>query len=196
MMRQTDWKRISAFVKSILLGLIVCSIICFIVMQILDNKKNMTKADKFIWNIQWAGYDFDKTDQKGEIHCTAFIKEFEAFPWMEQIEKANRNEDKSSPTISVQDLKTGKDFWISMSGDRNEYGYIIGYIYPKEKKTFFGLGKSKTVRWCEMYLTEETPIVKELITLFFDRNYMAFESRIRSLKMFDEMESLDLAYRP
>ena len=107
MMRQIDWKRISAFVKSILLGLIVCSIICFIAMQIWDNNKNMTKADKFIWNIQWAGSDFDKTDQKGEIHCAAFIKEFEAFPWMEQIEKANRYEDKSSPTISVQEKISG-----------------------------------------------------------------------------------------
>jgi len=131
--------------------------------------------DKFTWNIQMAGYDHNQTDQKGETNYESFFKAFEEFPWMEQIEIANQNPDKVSPTITVKDLKTGKDFWISMAGNKNDFGFIIGYIYPKEKKTLFGFGKVKEIRWLEMYNLEDQNKVKELIKLFFNRN-SAFET--------------------
>lgn len=159
-----------------------------------NNKEDMIKGqDKFTWNVQLAGYNHDQADQKGEIIYQDFIAEFDSFPWLDQIEKANQYPDKVSPTISIKDLKTGKDFWISMSGDRNNHGYIIGYIYPKEKKRFFGLGKVRQIRWLEMRLTENTEKVKELIKMFFDRNYIDFEPTIRKLDDFGQMEAADLA---
>ncbi len=159
-----------------------------------NSKENMTTPeDKFTWNIQLAGYSHDQADQKGKTNFNDFINEFDSFPWLDQIEKANQLPDKSAPTISIKGFKTGKDFWISMSGDRNNHGYIIGYIYSKEKKGFFGLGKPKQIRWLEMYLTEDTQTVKELIKHFFDRNYTEFEPKIRKLENFGQMESADLA---
>lgn len=80
-----------------------------------------------------------------------------------------------------------------MSGDRTNHGYIIGYIYPKEKKGFLGLGKTKQTRWLEMRLTEDTQTVRELTKLFFDRNYDQFEPRIRKLEDFGQMQAADLA---
>lgn len=80
-----------------------------------------------------------------------------------------------------------------MSGDRNNHGYIIGYIYLKEKKGFFGLGKPKQIRWLEMHLTEDTRTVEELIKMFFDRNYNEFEPKIRKLEDFGQMQAADLA---
>jgi|ThiBio_inoc_biof_1041523.scaffolds.fasta_scaffold02628_7 hypothetical protein len=159
-----------------------------------NNKENMiTEQDKFTWNIQLAGYNHDQADQKGETNYHDFIREFDAFPWLDQIEKASLFPDKSTPTLSIKDLRTGKDFWISMSGDRNNHGYIIGYIYPKEKKGLFGFGKPKQIRWLEMRLTEDTKTVKELIKNFFERKYNDFETKIRKLEDFGQMESADLA---
>ena len=159
-----------------------------------DKKENMTTgSDKFTWNVQLAGYNHDQADQKGETNYQNFIKEFDSFPWLDQIEKASQYTDKVSPTISIKDLKSGKDFWISMSGDRTNHGYIIGYIYPKEKKGFLGLGKPKQIRWLEMRLTEDTQTVRELIKLFFDRNYDQFEPEIRKLEDFGQMQAADLA---
>jgi|SRR5690554_489145 len=159
-----------------------------------NNKENMiTGQEKFTWNIQFAGYNHNQADQKGETNYNDFINEFDSFPWLDQIEKANQFPDKSAPTVSIKDLKTGKDFWISMSGDRNNHGYIIGYIYPKEKKGFLGFGKPKQIKWLEMRLTEDMQTVKELIKNFFDRNYNEFESKIRRLEDFGQMESADLA---
>ncbi len=153
----------------------------------------MTGQDKFTWNIQLAGYNHDQADQKGETNYNDFLNEFDSFPWLDQIEKANQFQDKSEPTLSIKDLKTGKDFWISMSGDKNNHGYIIGYVYPKEKKGLLGFSKPKQIRWLEMRLTEDTQTVKELIKLFFDRDYKEFEPKIRKLEDFGKMQAADLA---
>ena len=151
-----------------------------------------TGPDKFTWNVQLAGYNHDQVDQKGETDSQSFIQEFDTFPWLDQIEKANQYRNKASPTLSIKDLKTGKVFWISMSGNRTNHGYIIGYIYPKEKKGFLGLGKPKKIRWLEIRFTEDKQTIRELIKLFFDRNYIDFESKIRKLKDFGQMEAADV----
>jgi hypothetical protein len=158
-----------------------------------NNKNKMISEDNFTWNVQLAGYNHSQADKKGETNYQDFLETFKTFPWMEQIEKANQNPDKAAPTIAVKDLKTGKDFWISMAGDKIDYGYIIGYIYPKEKKTLFGFGKMKEIRWLEMYNLEDKEKVEELIKLFFNRDYSSFESSIRKLHDFGQMEALDLA---
>ena len=153
----------------------------------------ISAEDKFIWNIQLAGYDHDQADQKGEVTYQEFINEFEMFPWIEQIEKANQYPDKVSPTISISDLKTEKDFWISMAGDKNDHEYYLGYIYPKETKTLLGFGKTKTIRWLEMYTTDNQRTVKELIKLYFERDFNKLENSIRSLEEYGQMEAKDLA---
>ncbi len=159
-----------------------------------DRKENMvTGPDRFTWNVQLAGYNHDQADQKGETDYESFIQEFESFPWLDQIEEANRYPDKVSPTLSIKDLHTGKDFWISMAGDRTDYGYVIGYVYPKKKKDVLGLGKPVPTRWLEMRLSEDTITVKELVKLFFDRKYGSFETRLRELEDFGQMEAADLA---
>jgi hypothetical protein len=149
--------------------------------------------DKFTWNVQLAGYDYSKADQKGETNFDGFIEEFENFPWMEQLDSYQKIQSGCSPTMTVKDLKTGKDFWVSMGGDRNEHGYLIGYIYPKEKKGLFGLGKPKTIRWLEIYLTEDKDLVKNCFKLFFDRRHDQLENMIRKLEEYGQMEAKDLA---
>jgi len=166
-------------------------IIAAIILSSCTNNKTgeMKIEDKFTWNIQKAGYDFDKYDEQGETNYQNFIDEFDKFPWMEQLDYFQKHQDGCSATLSVKDLKTGKDFWISMAGDRDNHGYLIGYIYPKEKKGFFGLGKPKQIRWLEIYLTENTELVKDCFKLFFDRNHSQLETKIRKLEEYGQMEA-------
>lgn len=154
-------------------------------------EEKMPEQDKFTWNVQLAGYDFDMADKKGETVYSKFITEFENFPWMNQLDEFQKIQSGCSPTMSVKDLKTGKDFWVSMGGDRNNHGYLIGYIYPKEKKGLMGFGKTKTIRWLEIYLTEDQNTVKECFKLFFDRNFESLENKIRLLEEYEQMESKD-----
>ena len=149
--------------------------------------------DKFTWNVQMAGYDHGKADLKGEISHADFLKEFKSFPWMEQIDKAAKYPDKCSPTLSIKDLMTNKNFWISMAGSSSKNGYIVGYIYPKIKKGFLGFGKEKETNWLEMYAAENESIVTSCIDLFFNRNYESLEKAFVKMDDFGQMEAKNLA---
>jgi hypothetical protein len=146
-------------------------------------------TDKFTWNVQLAGYDFNKYDEKGETTLENFISEFDKFPWIEQIETANKIKKGSAPTLSVKDLKTQTDFWVSMAGDKNEHGYLIGYVHPKTVKGFFGLGKPQEKRWVEIYLTQDNDLVKKCFTMFFNRDTDNFVLTIKKLEKYGEMEA-------
>lgn len=156
-----------------------------------QNEATVTKQDTFTWNIQLAGYAHDQADQKGETDYDNFIAAFDEFPWLDQIEQANEQPGKCSPTLSVKDLKTGKDFWISMAGDRSNHGYLLGYIYPTEVKD--SEGETHAIRWLEIYATDDAQVVKEITQYFFNRNYEKLEISIRQLEEFGQMEAKDLA---
>jgi len=145
--------------------------------------------DKFTWNVQLAGYDFNKYDEKGETTLDNFINEFDKFPWIEQIETANKIQKGCAPTLSVKDLKTGTDFWVSMAGDKDEHGYLIGYVFPKAVKGFFGLGKLKEKRWVEIYLTQDNDLVKKCFTMFFNHDTNNLISTINKLEKYGEMKA-------
>lgn len=151
--------------------------------------KNPTTMDKFTWNIQLAGYDFQKYDEKGEITYDKFISEIEKFPWIEQMEKWNTIKDGCSATLSVKDLKTNSDLWISIAGDKNNYGYLVGHVNPKEVKGFFGLGKTKTKRWCYIYQTQNINDIKKCFKQFFDRKQEDLETSLSKFEKFDNMEA-------
>jgi hypothetical protein len=151
--------------------------------------QNSTTMDKFTWNIQLAGYDFKKYDEKCETTYDNFINEFDKFPWIEQMEKRNTKKEGCSATLSVKDLKGNCDLWVSIAGDKDNYGYLVGYVHPKEVKKFFGLGKAKTKRWCEIYQTQNVNDIKSYFKLFFDRHQEQLENAISKLDKFDEMEA-------
>lgn len=146
-------------------------------------------TDKFTWNVQLAGYDYDRYDEKGETNFESFITEFENFPWIDQLESYQKIQQGCSPTLSVKDHKTGTDFWVSMAGDKNEHGYLIGFIYPKTVKGFLGLGKPKEIRWVEIYLTKDAELVQKCFKFFFDRETDKLVDTIRKLELFGEMKA-------
>jgi len=151
-----------------------------------DDKKIINGKDVFTWDVQLAGYDYSKSDRKGEVNYSNFINEFDNFPWMEQIDKYQEIRSGCSPTMSVTDNLTGKNFWVSMAGDSEENIYLIGYIYLKDK--------TRNIRWLEIYLTEYITTVKHNFKLFFNRNFEELESSIRQLELYEQMESKDLAF--
>lgn len=145
-------------------------------------------TNNFTWNVQKAGYEFDQKDLKGNTDYQNFIREFEQFPWLNELKKANETTGKAEPTLSVIDEKENKIFWASISGNQKEYGFIIGYIYPKKKKTFFGFGKEKEIRWLDMFQTQDTELIKRFFRLQFNREYEKLNSELNKLEKFGETE--------
>jgi hypothetical protein len=145
--------------------------------------------DKFTWNIQLAGYDFNHSDEKGEINFEKFVKEFDNFPWIEQLESFQKIQKGCSATISVRDHKTELDFWVSIAGDIKKHAFLIGFVYPKEVKGILGLGKPKTIKWLEIHITEDQDVVKSCFGLFFERKRDDLVTSISKLEKFGEMKA-------
>lgn len=166
-------------------------LILSIALQSCSDKKTESKnmTENFTWNVQKAGYEFDQYDLKGVTDYQTFIREFEQFPWEKELKKSIENPDKVSPTLSVSDEKENKSFWVSIGESQNKSIYIIGYIYPKKKKGFFGLGKEKEVNWLEMFLTQDSELIKKCYRLQFDREYKKLYAELSRLEKFGEMEA-------
>jgi hypothetical protein len=143
----------------------------------------------FTYDIQYGGDPHDKYDLMGQTDFNNFISVFDSFPWLDEIEKSNANQNGCSPTLSVKNKADERDFWVSMSGDRNNNGYLVGYVYLKTKKGLLGFGKEKTVKWVEIYLTEDKQQVINYFKLYFDTNYDQLHTEIKKLQKFGEMES-------
>ena len=143
----------------------------------------------FTYDVQHGGDPHDKYEIKGQTDYDNFILVFEAFPWLDEIEKSNANPYGSSPTLSVKNQTDNRDLWVSMAGDRTYYGYLVGYVYPKTTKGVFGFGKARTFSWVEIYLTEEKQLIKDYFKIYFDKNYDRLHYEIKKLDKFGEAKT-------
>ena len=142
----------------------------------------------FTYDIQYGGDPHEKYDIKGQTDYENFILAFDSFPWLDEIERSNANPGGCSPTLSVKNIKDKIGLWVSMAGDRNNNGYLLGYVYLKTKKSLLGLGKKKVINWLEIYLTADKQQIKEFFKIYFNKNYDQLHAEIRKLEMFGETE--------
>jgi hypothetical protein len=145
----------------------------------------------FTYDVQHGGDSLDKYELKGQTDYDNFMLAFEAFPWIDEIERSNANPNGSSPTLSVKNETDNKDLWVSMAGDRNNHGYLIGYVYLKPKKRILGFGKLKTIKWVEIYLTVEKQLIVNLFKIYFDKDYDRLYYELRKLEKFGESKAVD-----
>jgi hypothetical protein len=152
------------------------------------SRKSTDVKPRFAYQVELAGYEFGQADQKGQTDYRSFTQSFEQFPWIDQIEKANKA-GKVSPTLTVNDNEKNEALWVSAMGDSNKHTFLIGHVYPKEIKGLFGFGKPRLKKWIEIYLTEDQEFVKECFKLFFDGDTNGLRAKYSKLEKYDEMES-------
>ena len=143
----------------------------------------------FIYDIQYGGDPHETYDVRGETNYSTFISDFESFPWLDEIDKANANPQGCSPTLSVKNKARERDLWVSMAGDRADHGYLVGYVYPKAKRGLFGLGKENKVKWVEIYMTEDKEQVKHFFELYFANHYEDLHDELKQLEKYGELEA-------
>ena len=143
----------------------------------------------FTWNIQLAGYDYDKYDEKGQTDYENFISEFDKFPWIEQIERFHKINKGCSATLSVNNNESKKSFWVSIMGDVNDNTFLVGYVYPKMKKGFFGLGKEKQIKWLEIFIAEDNNQVRKCFGFFFANKLGKLQLELKRMEKYGEMEA-------
>ena len=143
----------------------------------------------FTYNIQLAGYPYEKFDEKGETDLVNFTHMFEAFPWLEQLDSYDKIKEGCSATISVKAINDDIDFWVSVAGNRDKYVFLIGIVYLKPRRGLLGFGKEKVVRWVDIFETETKEKIISLFSLFFDKKYEVLKSELSMLKKFESMKA-------
>ena len=143
----------------------------------------------FTYSVQLAGYPYERIDDKGPVNYDVFLKYFDAFPWLEQLEELDQLKEGASATIFVNADGEEKELWISIAGSRQKNYFLVGYVYIRIKKALFGLGKEKQVKWVDIYEAGDGIQVKYLFKLFFDKKFDKLAVELDQLNSFDSMEA-------
>ena len=145
------------------------------------------QSDKFTYDFHYAEQAEKEVTDRGQTDYNNFKQEFIAFPWLEQLDKANELT-KTSATITAHDHNTLTELWVSIAGDRNQHGFIVGYNAPRTIKG--GLfRKERITKWVTMYTTEDTTAIFNLYDLFFKRDTTRLTRALDQLEFFGEVES-------
>lgn len=152
-----------------------------------DDQTMGVQSDKFTYDFHFAEQAEKEVTERGLTDYENFKQEFVAFPWLEQLDRANELGG-TSATITAHDHSTLTELWVSIAGDRNQYGYIVGYNAPRTIKG--GLfRKERTTKWVTMYTTEDTTTIFNLYNLFFKGDTIKLIGELKRLEFFGEVES-------
>jgi hypothetical protein len=147
----------------------------------------ITAQDKFTYDLHLADHARQAVINMGETDYDNFIKEFTNFPWLDQLEKANKLKN-TSATITVQDSLNKTELWASIAGNRDNHGYIVGYNFPKTIKGNL-FRKERTVKWVIMYATEVREKIVSCYNLFFNRDITGLILELEQLYFYGETEA-------
>jgi hypothetical protein len=150
--------------------------------------------DKFTFDFHLADHAGLAVIDMGETDYENFIKEFTNFPWLDQLEIANRLKN-TSATITVQDSLNKTELWTSIAGNRDDHGFIVGYNFPKIIKGNL-FRKERTVKWVIMYATEVKEKIVNCYNLFFKRNTPGLIQELEQLYFYGETEAHKQNFKP
>ena len=122
----------------------------------------------FIFNIQIPTDNFDQSNDIGSINFESFVKEFEKFDWIGNINLANQIQ-KVSPTLSVKNDSDKSVLWVSAYLNDNVLEYIIGFV-RKVEKTFLGIWNREVDEHRQME-TKDLIEVENLFSSYFRGEY-------------------------
>jgi hypothetical protein len=143
----------------------------------------------FHCTIQLAGYDFEQVDDAGIVNQDSFFSILDDFNWPDQVKKYDEIRQGCSPTISATNQDDDRSLWISAYSSPGKINFLIGYVYYKNVKKLFGLGKTETKKWVDIYLISDDPTAKDFFQLFFTKNYPELEKTLSLEKLMDSMPS-------
>ena len=146
-------------------------------------------ADQFTYDVQLAGYDYDRYDEKGAIDYESFVHAFDQFPWLEQMEARERIGQGCSATISVTDHSRAIDHWVSVGTRDGKPMFLLGIVYEKEVRGFLGFGTPRKKRWVEIYVAPSRESIVGTFKLFFSGEIDELMRTLRGYEKFDELEA-------
>lgn len=153
-----------------------------------NNEMKIEIKPQFTYQVELATHYHGQSEKKGEISFYEFVGAFDGFPWSEQIELANKL-GRVSPTLTVDDNLKNEALWVSAYGDGKGKTFLLGHIYPKEIRGWFGFGQPRIRKWVEIYTIDDRESIKDCFKLFFVGDTPGLKARYSKFEKLDELES-------
>lgn len=129
--------------------------------------------------IQKVGYDHQQTDPQGETNLVAFMAAIDAFPWNEQHQQWDEQQDGPLPALVLQSEPDQRQLWVTALGTDRASSYQLQAVSMQMRKSFFGKGKlEQDVTVVDARSRGE---VDRLCELFCDGQYEAFDREVARL---------------
>lgn len=139
-------------------------------------------TSSFTYEIQEAGYPFDKSDHMGDIGPEGFVEAFRSFPWSQH---AGRAQGGAEATISVNNINDGTTLFVSVMGDPLQYAHIIGIVFEKARPGWLGMFSRPPVRWVDLYVTDDPRLVESVFATFFSSSLSETVEQLERLDKYD-----------
>lgn len=157
----------------------------------------MTSCDSKMNNMVNLESDFNSRIHTTDIETDLFkllgkttyekhLKDFENIDWEKEYWKENRSNHFNVPDLEVLDNVTSKYFTISVCPNTQEsFQYYVGFgNHNLNNET------GKVTRVIKIYGTSSTnqERIKELIKLFFEKDYKKLQEKLDNLDFFEELD--------
>jgi hypothetical protein len=132
------------------------------------------------WAIQRVGYADEQVDQQGTTDVNAFLRAFDAFPWVEQNRQWDETQEGPMAALILQNEADKRKLWITAfasDGKLND-SYFIAVEWTAPRKSLFGFGQIKMVEETAAFSMAGRPNTEQLCRLFGDSRYEEFDRQI------------------
>lgn len=132
------------------------------------------------WGIQRVGYADEQIDQQGTTDVSAFLRAFDAFPWVEQNNQWDETQDGPMAALILQSDADKRKLWITAlasDGKLND-SYFVAVEWTAPRKSLFGFGQIKMVEETAAFSMPGRRNAEQLCRLFCDFRYEEFDREI------------------
>lgn len=138
--------------------------------------RHLPFATMLTYAIQKVGYDYQQTDPQGATDLIAFMTAIDDFPWKEQHEEWDEQQDGPFPALVLQNEAAQRELWVTALGREGGWSYQLQAVSLQMRKGFFGKGK----------LEREAEVINEctrgeldrLCELFCDGQHETFDREV------------------
>lgn len=88
--------------------------------------------------IQKVGFDFDQLEPQGPIDLTGMLRAIDGFPWREQLQDWNEEQDGPLPALVLECEAERRQLWITALGEGLGQDFQLQSVSTQVRKGLFG----------------------------------------------------------
>lgn len=129
--------------------------------------------------IQKVGFDFDQLEPQGPIDLTGMLRAIDGFPWREQLQDWNEEQDGPLPALVLECEAERRQLWITALGEGLGQDFQLQSVSTQVRKGLFG--KPRQERNVLVFEVFSRSTLNQLCALFCEREFDALDQEAQRL---------------